>query len=386
MNLSVRPITAAAHQAWIDTQPSVSFLQLPAWGEVKTGWRPESLGWFKDSTLVGTGLVLYRPVPRIPKRSLAYIPEGPVIDWRREWLPQADLADWLTPLAAHCKAQGAFAMKMGPPVARRRWQSSTIKAAMADRIDDASAPSRISQVEADWHSSKAARVVDTLRILGWKREEQTGAGFGDVQPRYVFQLPIADRDLPDIFADFNQLWRRNIRKAEKLGVHVRRETFADLPTFHDVYVETAKRDRFTPRGLEYFRRLWRALNGDADSDHSLSLFIAEVDGHCAAATLMIVVGNHAWYSYGASTTADRDARPSNALQWSMIQDAKTRGCDVYDLRGISNTLDPNNHLYGLLQFKIGTGGQVQEYVGEWDLVLRPAWAKAFELYQSRKGA
>lgn len=386
MNLTVRPITAAAHQAWIDTQPSVSFLQLPSWGEVKVGWRPESIGWFNGSSLVGTGLVLYRPVPRIPQRSLAYIPEGPNIDWRREWVPQADLADWLTPLAAHCKAQGAFAIKMGPPVAQRRWQAATIKEAMAHRAEDPTAPSRISAIQADWHSSKAARVVENLRMLGWTREESTGAGFGDVQPRYVFQLPLADHSVDDIFAGFNQLWRRNIRKAEKAGVQVRRGSFADLPTFHEVYVETAARDHFTPRGLEYFRRMWIALNGGAESDHSLSLFIAEIDGHCAAATLMVVVGDHAWYSYGASTTADREARPSNALQWAMIQDAHARGCSIYDLRGISNTLDPKDHLFGLLQFKVGTGGDAQEYVGEWDLVLRPTWAKAFAMYQARKGA
>ncbi len=383
MTIAVRPITPAMHQAWIDSQPSVSFLQLPAWGDVKVGWRPETLGWFDGSELVGTGLVLYRPVPRIPARSLAYLPEGPAIDWRRERRPGGDLAEWLTPMLAHCKGQGAFAVKMGPPVAQRRWKAGTIKRAIAERADHPNPPDRIGQLHADWHSSAATRVVDTLRMMGWTRKASTGAGFGDVQPRYVFQLPLADRTLDDIFTGFNQLWRRNIRKAEKTGVVVRRGTFADLAAFHEVYVETAARDHFTPRALEYFRRMWVALNGD-DRD-VLSLWMAEIDGRCAAATLMVVVGDHAWYSYGASTTVDRDARPSNALQWAMIQDAHARGCRIYDLRGISDTLDPTNHLFGLLQFKLGSGGQAQEYVGEWDMVLRPTWARAFELYQSRKG-
>jgi len=383
MTIAVRPITSATHQAWIDAQPSVSFLQLPAWGEVKVGWRSESLGWFEGSELVGTGLVLYRPVPRLPARSLAYLPEGPAIDWRRERHPDVDLAEWLAPMLTHCKAQGAFAVKMGPPVPQRRWNASTIKTSLAERNDDPHPPERIGQLHADWHSSAATRVVDTLRMMGWTRKSATGAGFGDVQPRYVFQLPLADRSVEDIFTGFNQLWRRNIRKSEKSGVTVRQGSFADLATFHEVYVETAARDRFTPRALEYFRRMWVALNGD-DRD-ALSLWIADVDGHCAAATLMVVVGDHAWYSYGASTTADRDARPSNALQWAMIQAAHARGCRIYDLRGISDTLDPKNHLFGLLQFKLGSGGYAQEYVGEWDMVLRPTWARAFELYQSRRG-
>lgn len=50
---------------------------------MKPDWRAESLGWFDDEQggrLVGAGLVLYRPLPRL-KRYLAYLPEGPLIDW-----------------------------------------------------------------------------------------------------------------------------------------------------------------------------------------------------------------------------------------------------------------------------------------------------------------
>ena len=77
MTLTVRAITAAQHAEWIAGRPSVSFLQLPEWGHVKQGWRSESVGWFEGSRLVGAGLILYRPVPKLPQRSLAYLPEGP---------------------------------------------------------------------------------------------------------------------------------------------------------------------------------------------------------------------------------------------------------------------------------------------------------------------
>lgn len=375
MTLTVRAITADQHAEWVDGRPSVSFLQVPEWGAVKQGWRAQSLGWFDASRLVGTGLALFRPVPRLPQRSLAYLPEGPDIDWLGE--SRHALGDWLAPLLEHCRSAGAFQVKMGPPLALRRWEADTVKAAMA-----AGEPGRLGEVLADWHSGPAGRVVERLRALGWTQQAGGGAGFGDVQPRYVFQVPLADRTLDDVLAGFNQLWRRNIRKAERAGVVVRRGTRADLALFHPVYVETAARDHFTPRGLAYFERMWDSLNSREDR---LRLYIAEHEGHVAAATLMIVVGDHAWYSYGASTTADRDVRPSNALQWRMIQDAHAEGCSVYDLRGIADTLDPENHLYGLVQFKVGTGGYAQEYAGEWDLVLRPLWARGFRAYQARRG-
>lgn len=378
MTLAVRVITGDEHAAWVAAQPSVSFLQVPEWAGVKVGWSGESLGWFDGARMVGAGLALYRPIPRLPQRSLAYLPEGPDIDWLGERQPHLTLDAWLDPLIAHARSRGAFQIKMGPPVALRTWTAETLKSAMALEPR----PARIGEVAADWTSPTAPTLTAHLHRAGWRQQAPSGAGFGDVQPRYVFQLPLGDRTLDDVMSGFNQLWRRNIRKAEKAGVTVTLGTRDDLDAFHRVYVETAARDRFTPRALSYFQRMWDCLNS---REPRLSLHLAHHAGHLAAATLMVRVGTHAWYSYGASTTADRDVRPSNALQWDMITRAHDVGSTVYDLRGISDTLDPSDHLHGLVQFKLGSGGFAQEYAGEWDYVTRPMWARAFRAYQSRRG-
>ena len=99
---------------------------------------------------------------------------------------------------------------------------------------------------------------------------------------------------------------------------------------------------------------------------------------------MVRVGAHAWYSYGASSTEKRDVRGSNAVQWAMIQDSLAVGAGVYDLRGITDTLDPDDSHVGLIQFKVGTGGEAVEYAGEWDLPLNKPLYKAFDLYMSRR--
>jgi len=203
-----------------------------------------------------------------------------------------------------------------------------------------------------------------------------------VQPRYVFQVPLAGRTEADLLTGFNQLWRRNIKKADKAGVEVVHGGYDDLPSFHEVYVETAARDRFTPRGLAYFQRMWRAM--EAEDPQRIALYVARHEGRVLAATTLVRVGTHSWYSYGASSNEGRDVRPSNAVQWAMIRDSLAAGCDVYDMRGISDTLDPDDHLFGLIQFKLGTGGYAQEYLGEWDLPLRPLLAKAFDAYLARR--
>jgi lipid II:glycine glycyltransferase (peptidoglycan interpeptide bridge formation enzyme) len=376
--LTVRRITSDEHLAYVrahEASGRISFLQVPSWAGVKAEWQHVSLGWFDGDDIVGAGLVLLRQVPRV-KRFLAYLPEGPDIDWTGE-RTGIDLADWLDPLAVTLKAMGAFAAKMGPMAAVRRWDADTLKAAIAEGT-----AKRLRDVAPDAEHADVLAVADRLRALGWSQKPDTGAGFGDVQPRYVFQVPLAGRDEADLLAGFNQLWRRNIKKADKAGVEVVHGGYDDLPAFHEVYVETAARDRFTPRGLAYFQRMWRAM--EAEDPQRLTLYLARHEGRVLAATTLVRVGSHAWYSYGASSNEGRDVRPSNAVQWAMIRDSRAAGCEVYDLRGISDTLDPDDHLFGLIQFKLGTGGYAQEYLGEWDLPLRPLLAKAFDAYLARR--
>jgi lipid II:glycine glycyltransferase (peptidoglycan interpeptide bridge formation enzyme) len=38
----------------------------------------------------------------------------------------------------------------------------------------------------------------------------------------------------------------------------------------------------------------------------------------------------------------------------------------------------------LIQFKVGTGGEAVEYVGEWDLPLNKPLYTAFDLYMRRR--
>jgi lipid II:glycine glycyltransferase (peptidoglycan interpeptide bridge formation enzyme) len=123
---------------------------------------------------------------------------------------------------------------------------------------------------------------------------------------------------------------------------------------------------------------------EAENPDRLRLYLARHEGELLAATTLVTVGDHAWYSYGASADHKRELRPSNAIQWRMLSDSHASGCKVYDLRGISDTLDPDDHLFGLIQFKLGTGGQAVEYLGEWDYPLNPLLHRAFEMYMARR--
>ncbi|MFF7244434.1 lipid II:glycine glycyltransferase FemX [Embleya sp. NPDC008237] len=369
VGLTVGPIGPAEHSAFVQARRSVSFLQTPAWGRVKTEWRSESLGWYDGRQPVGAGLVLHRPVPRLERFTLAYLPQGPAIDWT------GDIDAWLDPLAAYLRAHGAFAIRLGPPVRTNTWSAARVKEGIADP-----AIRRLTEMSDPQSDPVGTRVARRLADAGWLPQSPED-GFGVGQPQFTYEIPLTGRTEDDLLGGMNQLWRRNIKKAAKEGVEV--TIGADLKAFHDLYVHTAARDRFTPRPLRYFETMFAAMG--AEDPERIRLYLARHRGDPVAATILVRVGGHAWYCYGASSTEKREVRGSNACQWAMIRDALAAGCDVYDLRGITPTLDADDPHVGLVQFKVGIGGQAVRYVGEWDLPLRPVVYRAFDLYMRRRG-
>ena len=375
MTITVRPITSEQHLAFLDRIGSASFLQTPAWARVKQEWRGESLGWFDsegDEEPIGAALVLYRQLPKL-KKYFAYLPEGPVLDW-----PSIDdVTAHLSPMVAHLRKQGAFGVRIGPTQVFRRWDNATVKAAVADE-----AVSSLLEVRASETDEHGARVRQRMLDAGWIPQQAT-EGFAAGQPPYNFWLPLKGKSGDDLLAGMNQQWRRNIKKAAKAGVEVSVGGADDLPAFHQLYAETAERDGFGPRPLPYFQTMYRELA--AEDPDRIRLYLARHEDTLVAATIWIRVGTHTWYSYGASSTEKRDVRGSNAIQWRMMTDALEAGAEVYDLRGVTPGVAKDDPEIGLIQFKVGTGGEIVEYLGEWDLPLNRPLYKAFDWYLSRRG-
>ncbi|MDR1293850.1 MAG: aminoacyltransferase [Bifidobacteriaceae bacterium] len=367
MPLTARPIDSREHLQWIASHGPVSFLQTPAWGMVKAEWRHESMGIFDADTMVGAVMMLMRPVP-VGRAVLAYVPECPVIPATTP-LAAPSMVEALEALVEVAAARRAFALTVGPTLWWRRWHAKTVKAALAGSA------TRFADVPADEVNPAGDALVDRLRAAGWM-PPAAHAGFGIGQPDFVFQLPLAGATELSVLGGFNQLWRRNIRHAAGAGVEVHTGGRGDLDAFHRLYVDTAVRDCFTPRPLAYFRRMWDA---EAREDPArLTLYLAHHEGDLVASTLAMRIPGHTWYAYGASSSTKREVRGSNAIQWAMVRDAIRHGDEVYDMRGITDTLDSTDPTAGLIRFKVGTGGRAQQYVGEWTYAIRPTAYRAFQ--------
>lgn len=365
MQLEIKTISQEIHRDYISELPSASFLQLPEWGAVKTDWKSKSIGIYEGSSLLGVALLLTRALP-VVGNSFGYIPEGPLFSPEFSQYPQV-----LEALTKFAKSQKIFLLRVGPAIAYRDWDSEVIKAALAS--DQASS---LLKTEATIEYEKGRAAMESFWQAGW-RPVVSESGFSEGQPNFVFQLDLTNQNEENLLAGFNQQWRRNIKKAEKEGVEVIRGSREELSDFHKVYLETAARDKFIPRPLRYFQRMWDELNRN---ENHLVLFLARWQGKVIASTIAIRVGSHYWYSYGASSAFGREARGSNAIQWIMMKDALASGATCYDLRGITPTLDPNDSHSGLIQFKVGTGGYARQLVGEWEKPISNFWSLAFATY------
>ncbi|MET8228367.1 peptidoglycan bridge formation glycyltransferase FemA/FemB family protein [Streptomyces sp. NPDC005301] len=380
--LSLGPVTPRAYRAFLSSPAGRAlrpgFLQCPSWADVKEGWRAQLVGWGTDvegGALSGAALVLLRQFPGT-RKFFAYLPEGPVADWAD---PDVDL--WLTPLLGHLRDAGAFAVRMGPSPAYRRWDASALKSLTGPGR-------RLGDVLASEVDPLGSAVAERLRARGWVRCGSDGsADGGDAQPRHVFRIPLAGRTTEDLWSGLNQEWRRNVRRARKEGVEVVVGSAAELPEFYRLLDVTEQRDGFRlGRSLAYYERQYAALN--AEEPGRMKLYLARHRGEILAAHTMITVGDRVWYQTGASADHRREVRPSNALQWRMLLDAHALGADVYDMRGVPSTLDPAERAYGLLRWKLGTGGQVVETLGEWEKSLggpaNQALYRAFQAYLNRR--
>ncbi len=318
------------YEQFVARHPQGHFLQLWEWGQVKnlTAWEPLPLVLEKDGQIKAALLILKRSIPLI-KRCIFYAPRGPVADLDNEDQHRLLFAE----AGQIARRHGAIFLKIDPDVEKGHPAYS-----------------------------------DLLRSCGF-RHNPSGLNFEGVQPNFVMRLDLGP-GLDELLANMHNKWRYNIRLASRRGVEVTRaDKLADLEIFYAILEETAQRDRFLIRNYDYFESIWRhmVLNGHAQ------IFLAHYQGETLAGTMAFVLGDKAWYLYGASSNRHRNMMPNYLLQWEMIKWAKEQGCGMYDFRGVSGDMDEDNPLYGLYRFKKGFNGALTEFIGEWDTVYQPGW-------------
>jgi hypothetical protein len=197
---------------------------------------------------------------------------------------------------------------------------------------------------------------EQLRSLGWRPARA-------FHPQHTRIVRLGTDE--EMLAGFKPKHRYNVRLAEKRGVTV--DVGGDAGELWRQSRGTEQRQEISlPSESQYRRRL------DCLSD--CRTYVARHEGEALAAIMVARFGGRAYYLFGGSAGSKRQLMPTYAVQWAAMQDAARSGCRDYDLWGVPpSEADTDHPWHGLWQFKAGFGGEVVEYCGAWDLILRP-WA------------
>ncbi|MCL4459865.1 MAG: peptidoglycan bridge formation glycyltransferase FemA/FemB family protein [Chloroflexi bacterium] len=326
-----------------------NILQSYEWGEFKArfGWQPIRVVLSDGDRLLAGAQVLVR---RTPLGSIAYVPRGPLVDFK-----QADLvAKMLAALHDIVQHQRVIFLKIEP----------------------------------DWLNSPA--IAARLGSYGFRPSIP-------VQPRSTIIIDLTP-DLATLSAHMHIKTRYNIGLAGRKGISVYEGSEADLPLFYRLLEETSRRASFLVHGFSYYQQVWRCL----ERKGMAQLLLASYQGEVLAGTMIFVIGQHAYYMYSASSGRYRNLKPNELLQWEAIKWAKRAGCTSYDLWGIPDEVGQRaengemedlqeqqsmllSPLWGVYQFKRGFGGRIVRYSGAYDYVYNPrrywVWSTALPKLQ-----
>ena len=91
----------------------------------------------------------------------------------------------------------------------------------------------------------------------------------------------------------------------------------------------------------------------------------------ASSYITVTYIDKVWTLYGANDMDYSKYYPNYALYEKMIEDAVADGYKVFDGFGTVGRPEADNGAIGLYEFKKKWGGELTEFIGEFDLVTKP---------------
>lgn len=169
----------------------------------------------------------------------------------------------------------------------------------------------------------------------------------------------------ELLAAMRRQTRYEVRRAGKLGIEVTKDNSEGIfKEFHEVQLETARRQGFVPPSLKVLQAEREAF-GD-----NIQIYTAKTtEGEPVAYGLIIRDGREGDYYEAASTPLNRKLPGAYALLWQAMRDLKADGYERFNLWGIAPAGQPEHRYAGVTTFKTGFGGEVVEYVPAHDLVI-----------------
>lgn len=241
--------------------------------------------------------------------------------------------------------------------------------AMVKALKDISVAKKAAFIKIEPLQQSSGQARDKLLRLGLIQSKKS------LFTKYNFLIDLTKSE-DQLLAAMHQKTRYNIGVARKKGVRVHESTkSADFEIYLKLYFETTERQKYFGHTPAYHRLVWEILKPANMTRLLVARYQASGTRHKVplVAWMLLNFGDTLYYPYGGSSTEYREVMASNLVAWEAIRLGKKMGLKTFDMWGaLGPGVEGNDPWYGFHRFKAGYGGTHVEYVGTYDLVLKPA--------------
>jgi lipid II:glycine glycyltransferase (peptidoglycan interpeptide bridge formation enzyme) len=312
---------------FVETTEGGTYHQSSIWAQVKAvmGWKSTRLVLYREGKIIAGCQLFLRTVPLAG--TIAYVPRGPVVAGH----DAGTLSTVLTALEDLATEERIVYLKLQPP-------------------PDCQDMTRELEARGFVESSLEAAPAATVRV----------------------DLRCPPEALLNAMRHNTQ---RNIKKAQRLGVVIRKGGEEDLQEFLRLIDTTSRRQGFSLYPRVYYEQMWYAFS----QRDRVQLLIAEHDGIILASNLVIGFANDAVYKMGGWHGIKKNVPPNELLHWVGMEWGKKRGYRYYDFDNINFSVaqkllvgdEPSaDACKGVSRFKLGFGGEVSLFPRAYDYTSR----------------
>lgn len=414
------------YQVFASKHPLASFHQTCYWGELKekTNWTPYYVGLLDSNDEIQAAALLLAKDTPIKKR-MFYSPRGLLVDYHNQKI----LEKFTKGLKKFVKKEKGFFLKIDPYLDYKERD-----------IDGNIIPN-------GFNNEDAYKNLVNLgyKHLGFNIYQDT------LQPRWIFTTTTKNRSLESIMKEMDPKTRQVLNRNERLGMTVREIKEDELDKFKKVMEHTSSRREFLDRSYSYYqnmldilgkgnmikvmlaeldtKKIIENLNSEIASEvkakeerlkkkeqglkmneakfnqkqlsseatiNRLQKKVAEMndlakkhgDIIVLGGILFLIWGNEVLSLVGGSYSEFMEYNSAYTIHFAGLKYAVENNYDRYNFYGITGDFKETNPLYGLYLFKRGFSGQVEELLGEFDLVInKPSYLiykLAFHCYHKLK--
>lgn len=395
-----------------------SFHQTKEWAKLKekNGWKAYYVGLKEDNKIIGASMLLYKKMSAFG--NMFYSPRGYLIDYKDENI----IREFTLGIKEFVKNKNGFFIKIDPYFSYRQRDVDGNIVENGYINDD---------------------VISSLKNNGYKHYGFNN-DMSELQPRFIFVLPVDNKSQDDIWNDMSKQTKRHITHAINEGIIVEEVNASNIDDFANIMAHTSNRRGFIDRPKSYYVNTLNTfkdnikiidavfyvskaiesnqtklvelgnrkkeveervntignqksidalakVNEDIDKTNEKIKYLEDMKNKYGerivmSSSMFMLYGNEVLYLFGGSYDSFMKFNSQYLLQWEMIKYAINNGYSRYNFYGIEGDFSEKNGVYN---FKKGFGGEVVEFIGEFDLVTNKfkyiIYKISFFLYKKIKG-